>query len=133
MATYLFYLRDDIVHSFDTKDLTSDCAILVGGRWGGRVSNISVPSGDYVFFATTGFAPSVGTCIKALGDLGIYFGVVRGNPDASAESLVKYLECRRRWNVPEDLSSTGSDGTSGPGPDSKSAQTFNPGKRWKQS
>lgn len=132
MATYLFYLKDDIVHDFDPKELTGDCACLVGGRWGGRTSVLTLPSGSYVFFATTGFAPSLNTCLKAIGELSVYFGVVRGSPDSTAETLVKYLECRKKWSVPEDLSLESS-GSSGEGVSFKQNTTLPPGKRWKTS
>lgn len=86
------------------RTLLEDCISLISIRWNMDMQIIVVRETMYAFGVNPRFTVSNQTIRNALGDLAEHVDFLRGTLQNTADELVKYKECRERWNVPEMVS-----------------------------
>lgn len=99
------------------RGILDDCCVLLGMRWNVEFTISNHGGKLYAFGSTTRFTVSNPTVCRGLGDLSAHVEFIRGSPAHTLSELVRYKECRDKWNVPEILSesSTGLDPMERPG------------------
>lgn len=90
------------------RDLLSDFCTLLSFRWTMDVSIVTINSHLYAFGINPRITASERTIRHAIGDLTNHVDILRGTTSASAEDLVRYKECKKKWKVPDAVSDTGS-------------------------
>lgn len=118
--------------TFDTKDelekeLLNDAITLWSVRWGIDMGMVTIDHHLYIYGSTLRFTASNNTIRDAIGDLSEHIEFYRGTPVNTAEDLVRYQKCRKKWKVPDR-----SENSSGWG-DSAQAETSQFSKRKKYS
>nr|QMI57954.1 hypothetical protein [Wood duck chaphamaparvovirus] len=91
------------------KELLEDAIILLSGRWNMESTIMESNGIVYGFLVCPRFVVGIPTVIRALGDLGGHVHIHRGGPTDSGKQLIRYVECKKRYNVP-DVVSEGSSG-----------------------
>lgn len=91
------------------KELLEDAIVLLTGRWNMDSSITELNGVLYGHLVCPRFTIGVQTIIRALGDLSDSIFVHRGSSSDSAVALIKYIECKRKYAVPDVVS----EGTSG--------------------
>lgn len=92
------------------KELLQDACCLLGVRWGIDFSYHTHGGMLYAFGVQPRFTIGMPTIYRALGDLQHDIRIHRGGPHELAENLIRYQECRRKYNVPETVHEEGSGG-----------------------
>lgn len=106
------------------RELLQDAACLLGCRWSMNVTLDAYDNILYAYGTNNRITVSNATIHKALGDLNEHVDFIRSTPNTDFETLARYQRCRRKWNVPDQVSDT----SSGWG-DTESATTSVPTKR----
>lgn len=86
------------------KELLEDAVILLSGRWSMDSSYLESNGKLYAHLVCPRFTIGPATIIRALGNLGGTVHVHRGGPADSAKQLVRYIECKRKYEVPDVVS-----------------------------
>lgn len=89
------------------RELLSDFCILLAYRWTMDVNVITMHNTIYAFGINPRITASERTIKHAVGDLANHIDILRGTTSASAEDLVRYKECKRKWKVPDTVTDTG--------------------------
>lgn len=84
-------------------ELLQDAVCLLGTRWGIEFSMHSHGGVSYAFGVQSRYTIGVQTALRALGDLSMHVRVHRGGQHDTAMQLIRYQECRRKYNVPETV------------------------------
>lgn len=119
--TILFWMKDDSVllqdlHAEATRkqlkqEVMSDVKILIGTRWSMDMQTIETTQGEPLTYGiNTRFMIGDKTIKNALGDLTDHVDFFRGNVNSTPEELMRYLQCKRKWNVPEVVTESTSSG-----------------------
>nr|WMM64979.1 accessory protein p15 [Hedgehog chapparvovirus] len=98
----------------ECRELILDAICLISHRWNMEFELKEEKGTFHAWAKNTRFTVGDLTIQKALGDL-FDNGLItfqRGPPDSTFESAIRYLQCKRKWNVP-DVVSVISDDTGG--------------------
>lgn len=87
----------------ETKPMLEDAVCLLGTRWGIDFTYMEHGGVLYAFGTQPRYPIGIATISRALGDLAAHIKVHRGGPHDTALQLIKYQECRRKYNVPETV------------------------------
>ncbi|UOH27061.1 nonstructural protein 3 [Galliform chaphamaparvovirus 12] len=90
------------------KELLNDFCVLLSCRWSMDCHIVTSKGEQYGFGSNTRITVGGQTIKNALGDLSCHIDFIRGTGSASAEELIAYRLCRRKWNVPESVSESSS-------------------------
>nr|QMI57873.1 hypothetical protein [Chestnut teal chaphamaparvovirus] len=91
------------------KGLLEDAVCLLTGRWSIEATFLESKGITYGFLVCPRFAIGIPTAIRALGTLGDHIAIHRGGATSSGKELIRYIECKRQYEVPDVVS----EGTSG--------------------
>lgn len=84
--------------------LLSDAMVLIGIRWSMDMQKLTNNGNQYAFGLNQRFTVSNATIRNALGELTEHVDFLRGTVQNTADDLIRFKECRDRWNVPEIVS-----------------------------
>lgn len=102
----------------EPKDLILDAICLLQHRWQIEFEMREIEGIYYAWGKQKRFTAGEITIQKALGDLYIEDLITfqRGSPDDSFDSAIRFLQCKRKWNVPDQVSLSSEDtgGTAAP-------------------
>lgn len=85
------------------KGMLEDAVCLLGTRWGIEFSYHLHGGVSYAFGVQPRYTIGVQTALRALGDLAVHVKVHKGGPHDTVAQLVRYQECKRKYNVPETV------------------------------
>lgn len=103
------------------KQLLQDAVCLLGTRWNMDFQFHETNGILYAFGVCPRFTVGVQTIARALGDLSMHVKFNRGTGTDVAASLIRYKECKEKYNVPDVVS----EGSSG-----QDNQETQPGSYW---
>lgn len=102
-------------------ELLKDFQCLLGCRWNMDIHITCIEGVQYAFGINNRITASEKTITNAIGLLAEHVAFLRGTASNSAEELARFKECKRKWKVPDEVSTTsygweavGQAGTSNP-------------------
>lgn len=95
----------------EPKELMQDAICLLQHRWQIEFEMREIDGTWYAWGKQKRFTAGEITIQKALGDLFTDDLIIfqRGAPDDSFDSALRYQQCKRKWNVPEQVSLSSDD------------------------
>lgn len=113
--TILLWCHDIPEEYTEKREVLLDAIALLSGRWGLEFDIKECEGELYACATCTRFSVAERTVEKALGDIHpAYISFHKGPVTASLDSLIKFQQCKTRWNVADVLSSD-ADGSPGMG------------------
>ncbi|UOH27053.1 nonstructural protein 3 [Galliform chaphamaparvovirus 11] len=88
------------------RSLLSDACCLLSVRWQMECSVKQTEGTLYAFGYNNRFNVSQQTVLNALGKLSQHLDFIRSGSTTTFEDLSRYRECREKWNVPEDVTTS---------------------------
>lgn len=99
---------DDAARESIINDLLSDFCILIGCRWNMDMHQLTIRGTKYAFGVNSRITASERTITNAIGDLSNHVDFLRGTTSNSPEDLARFKECKEKWKVPTEVSSSSS-------------------------
>lgn len=95
----------------EPDDLIQDAVCLLQHRWQMEFETKKIDNTWYAWGRQKRFTVGDLTIQRALGDLFTEELIIfqRGAPDDSFDSALRYQQCKRKWNVPEQVSLSSED------------------------
>lgn len=90
------------------RELLTDFSTLLSFKWTMDITVINVNNSLYAYGINPRITASERTIKLAIGDLANHVDILRGTTSASAEDLVRYKDCKKKWRVTDIASDTGS-------------------------
>lgn len=87
------------------EELLLDACTLLGVRWGMQLGLHRMGSNVWAYGTNTRFHVSDNTLQNALGGLSLHVHFLKGNVEHSLADLVRFEECKRKWGVPNQVTS----------------------------
>lgn len=94
------------------QELLEDVVCLLTGRWSMDSTIVESKGVLYAHLVCARYPVGSATFIRALGDLGAHVKIHRGALGDSPQQMIKYIECKQKYNVP-DVVSEGFSGDAG--------------------
>ncbi|UOH27033.1 nonstructural protein 3 [Galliform chaphamaparvovirus 6] len=88
------------------RTLLSDACCLLSVRWQMECSVKQAGDNLYAFGYNNRFNVSQQTVINALGTLSAHLDFIRSGATVTFEDLARFRECKEKWQVPEDVTTS---------------------------
>nr|USH59380.1 hypothetical non-structural protein [Chaphamaparvovirus carnivoran1] len=103
--TLLLWSVDTPPEYSEKKDILLDAISLLSGRWGLEFEFVTKNNELYAYATCSRFSVAERTVERALGDLfPAYIIFHKGPVTATVDSLVRFQQCKQKWNVADVLS-----------------------------
>lgn len=86
------------------KELLEDAGVLLSARWNLELSYVESGNVLYGFLSCPRFTIGSATIIRALGTLAGAIQFHRGAASDTAEGLIRYVQCKQKYEVPDQVS-----------------------------
>lgn len=91
-----------------TRNLLTDAQTLISVRWTMECTLHEEDTEIYLYGYNGRFMVGLQTLKNALGNLADHIEIIRSSPTHNAQELIRYKECRDKWQVPTQVSDSSS-------------------------
>lgn len=89
-----------------SRQLLRDFICLLSVRWNMDLTLCEHEGTKYAYGVNTRITASERTIKNAIGDLSNHVDFLKGTASTSSEDLANYRQCREKWKVPDEVTST---------------------------